>query len=63
MTEKDITYYERRAAQEKRAAAQAGCSEARHAHLMLASVHGQAAARERLLIDERRPRLAEAKQG
>lgn len=63
MTEKDITYYERRAAQEKQAAAQAGCSEARRAHLMLASVHGQAAARERLLIDERHPQLAKTKEG
>ncbi|KQX20192.1 MULTISPECIES: hypothetical protein [unclassified Sphingomonas] len=62
MTEKDITYFERRAAQEKQAAAQAGCGEARRAHLMLASVHGQAAARERQLIDERRPRVAEAKE-
>ena len=55
MSQEDIVYFEQRGAQEKQAAAKAGCTEARQAHLMLASVHGQAAERERLLIEERRP--------
>jgi hypothetical protein len=63
MTEEDITYFEQRAVQEKLAAAKAGCTEARQAHLMLASVHGQAAARERLLMGERQPQFAGAKKG
>ncbi|MBO9375983.1 hypothetical protein GG804_04335 [Sphingomonas histidinilytica] len=56
MSQEDIVYFEQRAAQEKQAAAKAGCTEARQAHLMLASVHGQAAERERLLMHEHPPR-------
>nr|WP_047169774.1 hypothetical protein [Sphingomonas sp. Y57] len=55
MSQEDIVYFEQRATQEKQAAAKAGCTEARQAHLMLASVHGQAAERERLLMHERQP--------
>lgn len=62
MSQEDIVYFEQRAAQEKQAAAKAGCTEARQAHLMLASVHGQAAERERLLIQERRPPADPAEQ-
>lgn len=58
MSHEDILYFEQRAAQERQAAAKAGCTEARRAHLMLASVHGQAAERERMLMFERHPQPA-----
>lgn len=61
MSQEDIVYFEQRAAEEKQAAAKAGCTEARQAHLMLASVHGQAAERERLLMHEQPPRLDRTK--